>query len=92
MDTDTNAGAFGDRERVARVMRAACKGKTSAARHIAGAVNDCYERLAARLLEQSDEARVRLGVSAEEQERQVVIMLHLSALEVLLGAARRGKA
>lgn len=82
--------SFEDTERVRRVVRAAGAGKSSAARIIRGAINDCYERHARVLLEASDEKARELGVTPEEQERQVVLRLQLGALEATLAHARRG--
>ncbi len=75
------------RTRRARVVRLACKDKRSAsAKIIGGAINDCYDVLARKLIEETTYKAQELGLTAEEQEQECATYLGLLACEAWMKA------
>jgi hypothetical protein len=68
--------------RRSRVVRLACKDKRSAsAKIIMGAINECYDVLARKLIEETTEKAQELGLTAATQEQECATYLQLLACE-----------
>jgi hypothetical protein len=66
------------------VARLAGAGKSVSARLVRGAINDCYEKLAASVLEQTVGKAEVMGMSVAEHHAAVADYLRLQAAEARL--------